>query len=435
MNLEYFIVQKVTESNKKSFSRLIIRIATASIALCLAVMIGATAMISGFKKEISGKIFDFNGHIQITALGLNSGNLAAETAPVNKDQKFYKELANVQELTYQAKREIFGIELPGYYDVTTKGGVKHIQVYAIKPGVLKTKKQIEGILLKGVGDDYDWTFMRQFLVAGEVLPLKSEEEQRGIFISEYTANRLEVEVGSKFTVYFVKGQEQIRRRLTVQGIFKTGMSEFDRGFALVDIRFLQALNGWSPNEVGGFEVFLDDLDDLEVMTEYIDQEEVPSHLLAANLKKIVPGLFGWLDFQDINEVVILTMMIAVCIINMITALLILILERTNMIGILKAMGATNWSIRKIFLYHAAYIIGLGLIWGNIVGIGFCLLEDHFHFIKLSEENYYLSYAPIDLKIGTILALNVGTLILTVTFLIIPTYLITKISPVKAIRFN
>jgi len=436
MNLEYFIAQKVAAANKQSFSRLIIRIAIAAIALCLAVMIGATAMISGFKKEISDKIFGFNGHIQITGLNGIGANLALETSPIDKDQDFYPDLGNMGPLAYRAKREFLGMEIPGgYYPTQTKGGIKHIQVYALKPGIIKTKKQIEGIVLKGIGEDYDWSFIRQFLQKGKLLDLDGPGLSRGIMISEQTANRLEVDTGSQFIVHFVKDNDQIRKRLKVEGIYRTGLGDFDKGFALVDIRFLQELMGWSPDQVGGFEIFLDDLDDLEVMTEYIYLEEIPSNLAGENIKKILPNLFGWLDFQDINEVVILSLMTAVCIINMITALLILILERTNMIGILKAIGARDWTIRKIFLYHAAYIIGLGLLWGNILGIGFCLLEDQFHFISLSEENYYLSYAPIDLKVGTIVALNMGTLIITNAFLIIPTYLITKISPVKAIRFN
>ena len=435
MNLEYFIAKKVAEANKKSFSRMIIRIAIAAIALCLAVMIGATAMISGFKKEISGKIFGFNGHIQITALGGSASSTTLETPPIEKDQRFYPNIVDVEQLTYPAKREFFGRELSGEYAATTKGGVKHIQVYALKPGIIKTKDAIEGIVLKGIGDDYDWAFIQQFLKAGELLNLEADKSERGIMISQKTADRLNIAVGQSFNVYFVQGDTQIPRKLKVKGIYQTGLIDFDKSFALVDIRFLQQLNKWTPNQVGGFEIFLDDLDDLDPITEYVYLEELPSHLDGQNIKRIFSGLFGWLDFQDINEVVILGMMIAVCVINMITALLILILERTNMIGILKAMGARDWTIRKIFLYHAAYIIGLGLLWGNIIGIGFCLLEDYFHFIKLSEENYFLSYAPIDLQWGTILALNISTIVLTVTFLIIPTYLITKISPVKAIRFN
>jgi len=415
---------------------MIIRIAIAAIAVCLAVMIGATAMISGFKQEISSKIFGFNGHIQFTAAGPNSSGISLETnSPVDKDQDFYRNIVEIEKIEYDAKRAILGVELPGEYETSTKGGVKHIQVYALKPGIIKTKREIEGIVLKGIGEDYDWEFMQQFLQSGEVLRLKSEKAERGIMISQQTADRLDVEVGKEFVVYFIDGESQIPRKLKVIGIFKTGLVDFDKGFALVDIRVLQELNKWTPNQVGGFEVILDDLDDLEIMTEYIYYEEIPNNLAGDNIKKKLGFFFGWLDFQDINEIVILTMMIAVCIINMITALLILILERTNMIGILKAIGATDWTIRKIFLYHAAYIIGLGLLFGNLLGIGFCLLEDYFHFIKLSEENYYLSYAPINLEFLTIAALNIGTLALTVTFLIIPTYLITKISPVKAIRFN
>ena len=447
MNFEYFIVKKIATSHK-SFTRLIIRIAIAAIALCLAVMICATAMISGFKKEIGNKIFGFNGHIQIAAIGGLSVGL--ETPPVDKNQDFYPDLMNTASVLFHEKRGDLATQLTGeeYYEAETKGGIRHIQVYAIKPGIIKTKTNIEGIALKGIGDDFDWEFMEQFMEKGDRLNLTSEKDERGILISEYTANRLEADTGSQFIIHFIKGAGQTKRRLKVKGIFKTGLGEFDKSFALVDIRFLQELMGWEENQVGGFEVFVENLDDLETITTYILDEELPpkmdayiseegsiQKLDAVNIRKLLPNLFGWLEFQDINETIILSLMIAVCIINMITALLILILERTTMIGILKAVGASDWSIRKIFLYHAAYIVGLGLLWGNIIGITFCLLEDYFHFIKLEEENYYLSYAPIDLKLWTILALNIGTLVLTVVFLIIPTYLITKISPVKAIRFD
>ena len=435
MNLEYFIAKRVAASNNQSFSRLIIRIAIAAIALCLTVMICATAMISGFKKEISDKIFGFNGHIQVTGLGASS--IALETPAIDKNQDFYPELGNLGSIPYLGKRKLFGRELTGkLVEMETKGGIRHIQVYALRPGIIKTKTAIEGIVLKGIGDDFDWTFMKKYLQKGQLLNLKDSIVQPDILISQQTADRLEVDTGSQFIVHFIKeDSDPIKRRLKVTGIYKTGLGEFDKGFALVDIRFIQQLMGWKADQVGGFEIFLDDIDDLEVFTEYIYYEEIPSNLMGENIKQLLPNLFGWLEFQNVNEVVILSLMIVVAIINMVTALMILIIERTGMIGILKAIGSTDWSIRKIFLYHAAWIIGLGLLFGNLVGLALCFLEDKFHFIRLSEENYYLSYAPVDLSFWTLLLLNLGTLIITVSFLIIPTYLVTKIDPVKAIRFN
>ncbi len=434
MNFEYFIAKKVAAANSQSFSRLIIRVAIAAIALCLTVMICATAMISGFKKEISDKIFGFNGHIQVTGIG--GASIALETPPIDKNQDFYPDLGDLEQISYLGKRKLFGRELTGaLVEMKTKGGIRHIQVYALTPGIIKTKTAIEGIVLKGIGEDFDWTFMKQYLQKGQLLNLTDSIVQPYILISQQTADRLEVDTSDQFIIHFFKNNEPIRRRLKVTGIYKTGLGEFDKSFALIDIRFIQQLMGWEANQVGGFEIFLEDIDDLEVFTEYIYYEEIPSDLTGEDIKHLLPNLFGWLEFQDINEVVILSLMIVVAIINMVTALMILIIERTGMIGILKAVGSTDWSIRKIFLYHAAWIIGLGLLLGNLVGLALCFLEDRFHFITLSEENYYLSYAPIDLNLWTILLLNIGTLLITVSFLIIPTYLVTKIDPVKAIRFN
>jgi len=362
---------------------LIIRIAIAAIALCLAVMIVATAMISGFKKEISEKIFGFWGHISITDI---NSNLAYETEPISKNQPFYPSLKDIQQVDYVGTKKVLGYEVSSEMEKQySNGGVRHIQVYALKPGIIQTKGAIEGIVLKGVDKDFDWAFMD--------------------------------------------------RRFKVQGIYRTGLEEYDKRIALVDIRVIQQLLDWREDQVGGFEIFLDDIDDLPAYREYIYYDVLPNRLTGESIRRKFPAIFDWLEFQNINERIIITLMIIVSIINMITALMILILERTNMIGILKAMGSTDWDIRKIFLYHAGYIILWGLFWGNIIGISICLLEDHFHFVTLQEENYYLSYAPIDLKLWTILLLNIGTIFITLIFLIIPTYLVTKISPIKAIRFN
>ena len=256
-----------------------------------------------------------------------------------------------------------------------------------------------------------------------------------ILISQQTASRLRIDTGDSFIVHFIQKGDQLKRRFTVSGIYKTGLEEYDKVFALVDIRQVQRLLGWEADEVGGFEVFLDDLADLPVLTEYLYYEKLPNNLYAETIREKLPEIFEWLELQNINEVVILSLMIVVAIINMITALLILILERTNMVGTLKALGGTNWAIRKVFLYYAAYIVLVGLFWGNLMGIGLCLMQEQFGLIRLSEENYYLTVAPIQLQWWSILIINVGTLIITLVFLILPSYLVSSISPVKAIRFN
>lgn len=431
MNFEYFFARKVAASGQRSFSRLIIRIAVVAVALSVAVMILANALITGFKKEISSKIFGFWGHIHITDSDFSRSLL--EAYPIRKDQPFYPSLDTVRSVQYLDRRNVGGYELERM--VSSRGGIRHIQVTALKPGIIKSKEEMEGIVLKGVGQDFDWSFMERYLQEGERLSLPDSSISSDILISRQTANRLKVGVGDRFEVHFVEKQEQLTRRFTVKGIYKTGLEEYDRLFALADIRQVQRLLGWSENEVGGFEVFIDDIDDLTAITDYIYFQILPNNLYAETIREKFSEIFDWLDLQDINEGVILTLMVLVAIINMMTALLILILERTNMIGTLKALGASNWGIRKIFLYYAGYIIVMGLFWGNLIAITLGLLQERFGFIRLSEENYYLSVAPVELNLWSILLVNAGTLLVILIFLILPSYLVTRISPVKAIRFN
>ncbi len=435
MNVSYFIARRVAASGQQSFSRLILRIAVAAVALSIAVMICSNALISGFKNEISNKIFGFWGHIHITDTDINRSML--EAFPISREQPFYPYLDTVDQVEYLATESWLGQPVERLR--TTEGGIRHIQTFAIKPGIIEAGrgegKEIEGIILKGVGQDFDWEFMQQYIKRGRALSLPDSAMGSEILISQQTSDRLQVDTGDSFIVHFVEKGEQLKRRFEVAGVYRTGLEEYDQKFALVDIRQIQRLLGWPQNQVSGFEVFIDDIDDLIPITEYIYFEELPPDLYAETIREKLPEIFDWLDLQDINEVVILSLMVIVAIINMITALMILILERTNMIGILKALGSANWSIRKIFLYYAAYIIALGLFWGNLIGIGLCLLQDRFEFIKLSEENYYLSTAPIDLNLWPILLLNLGTLAITLAFLIIPSYLVSSISPVKAIRFK
>ena len=320
-------------------------------------------------------------------------------------------------------------------DKLTKGGIAHIQRYGLKEGILESNSDMEGVILKGIWRDYNWDFMKDYLVEGNPITFPDAEMSRDILISMSTASRLQLKVGDRLTVNFVNKNQVVNRRMKICGIYKTGLEEYDKRFALVDIRQVQKLLGWSEDEVGGFEVFIDNIDDLDVFRYYLTEEVLPLKLFAESIRYKFPGIFDWLGLQNINEVVILILMIIVAIINMVTALMILILERTSMVGVLKAVGEQDWNIRKIFMYYAAYIIGLGLIWGNLIGITLCLLQKKFEFITLSEEDYYMSVAPIALDLWTVLMLNAGTMLITLLFLILPSYLVTTIQPVKALRFK
>jgi len=433
MRYELFIARRVAATGEQSFARLIIRIATVAVALSMAVMICSTALISGFKKEISEKIFGFWGHIHITDTEIYQTML--ESAPISRNQSFYPGLDTIGKIEYlRTETNVFGQEVERWKE--TKGGIRHIQTFALEPGIVKAQEEIEGIILKGIGDDFDWSFLQRYLVRGERLTWNDTAASDEILISEQTADRLKVDVDSNFLIYFFNDQgTQIRRRFQVAGVYKTGLEEYDRKFALIDIRKIRQLLDWAPDQVGGFEVFVENIDDLEPIAEYIYYEELPNDLFAETIRRKLPEIFEWLSLQDINEVVILSLMIIVAIINMVTALMILILERTYMIGTLKALGSSSWSIRKIFLYYAAYIVAVGILWGNGIGIALCLIQQYGKVIKLQEENYYLPYAPIDMNIWVIILLNLGSLLITLLFLVVPSYLVARISPIKSIRFK
>jgi lipoprotein-releasing system permease protein len=420
MNFPFFIAKRVAASGQKSFTRLIIRIATAAVALSIAVMIITTSLIRGFKSEISEKMFGFWGHIHITSVQQTT---SFEPAPINAYPTFLDSLKNLKNTNFTEGDKI----------KQTYSGVSHIQTYANKAGIIKTKDNFEGIVLKGVGQDYDWSFINKNLVDGRTI--NGCDTCKDIMISQSTANRLKLKVGNKFIVHFVQNNQQQQRLFQICGIYKTGIDEYDKRFALVDLKTVQSLLGWTENQVAGFEVFIDDLRDLKPLNEYIYTDLITNDLSAQTIKEEQPAIFDWLDLQDVNEQVILFLMLIVSIINMVTALLILILERTNMIGTLKALGTRDGKIQKIFLYYGAIIVCVGLLIGNVLGIGLSFLEQQFHFIHLSETNYYLSYAPIRFDFLTILGLNIGTLLITTLFLFLPTFMVLSITPVKAIRFK
>lgn len=587
-----------------------------AIALSMTVMIIATATVTGFKHSISDKIFGFWGHIHITS-NYSPSSYAFESSPLQLNQSYYPFVDTIRQVQYnravndwpttfleQLSQLDLGIALclfvlsvvvllllnfkaqkptklwkySNYFVLTasmifilfypyeivqkearffSKGGIRHIQQFIQKEGIIKTADQIEGIVLRGVGQDYDWDYLKSYLKEGSVLPNKDSGNLHSILISETTARRLKLRLEDQFLIYFVQDGNSLARKFKICGIYKTGLEEYDKRFALIPIGVLQDLNNWRPyhsfgneldleeeqlgiraltaytaendggwnyvqqnfkegqllsfdsaeldhvviphqiafsrqlkvgdslhlnykdnsiqehklplfvkgiyqapedpqikptlfvdwryldqlNEllpaqVSGFEIFIDHLDDLEAFGNYsnyvllINKEQY-----ASTIKEIQTNIFDWLNLTDMNERIILLLMILVSIINMTTSLMILILERTNMIGILKALGARDWTIRKIFLYNAAYIIGYGLLWGNMIGIGLCLLQLNFGIITLPEDLYYVSVAPVELNLWTILLLNIGTMLITLAVLIIPSWLVAKIDPVKAIRFS
>ena len=409
MNLELFIAKRLALGDKKSFSRFIIRIAMVAIALSVAVMIVSTCMVSGFSKEIKERIFGFWGEIHITNF---DNNESFETTPIKKEQVFLDKIRKAND-------------------------VRNVAPFIIKAGILKTKSEIEGIALKGVDKDYDWKTIQTYLKEGNILSFKDTIASKDILISKSTAKRLNLKVGDNVIAYFIRKDlvAPLGRKLKVCGIFHTGLEEYDKQYALVDIQLLRELNQWKANEVAGYEVRLKNMDRMDAFKDSIYYKYVDQSVNAQTMKEINRNIFEWLDLQKINEYLILGFMVLVAMLNMITALIILILDRTNMIGILKSLGANNKSITKVFIYNAAYIILNGLFWGNILGLGICLIQDYTGFIKLNEENYYLSVAPVYFNIWAIVLINIGTLLICTVILLLPTRLISRISPMKAIRFE
>jgi lipoprotein-releasing system permease protein len=408
MRWEFKLAMRISNGKEKSFASIIIRIASLAVALSIAVMIVTTALITGFKSEISSKIFGFWGHLHINAANVYQNLL--EIDPIEDNQDFYPVLKNMQ-------------------------GIKAVQVYAIQPGIVKGKNDLDGIFLKGIGSDFNWQFFKNYLQEGDIISFPKEEASNQIIISKQTASRLSLKTGDNFRLFFVKNGTMLKRNFKISGIYKTGLEEYDSKFALVDIRKVQQLQGWAENQIGGYEVFIDDISKIDHWAEVIYSNVLPPELNVQSIRDKLPEIFEWLSLQDINEVVILSLMIVVAIINMVTALLILMLERTRMIGILKSLGSSNWSIRRIFMFYAGIIASKGMFWGNIIGVSICLLQKYGHFIKLSEENYYLNEAPILINFSHILFLNLGTILVIVLFLILPTWLITRISPVRTLRMD
>ena len=363
----------------------------------------------GLQRKIKEKISGFNGDIQITNYDTNNSSITVN--PIDLHQDFY----------------------PAFKDIPN---VKSVQPFATIGGIIRTAKEFEGVILKGVDQNYDWSFFNEYLVAGKT-PDYSEQISSEVLISDKTSRRLDLKVGDDFHMFFVKDNPNKipnSRKFHVLGIFNSGFEEFDEKYLIGDIRHIQRINKWDEDQIGGFEVYTHNFDDLKI-TGFEIYGAIDPTLNALTIAEKFPGIFEWLNLFDTNIAVIIGIMILIAGINMITALLVLILERTQMIGILKALGNNNTSIRKIFLYNAAYLIGKGLLWGNIIGIGMLLIQKYFGLISLDPETYYVSQIPVYLNIKYIVMINLGTLILCFLMLIIPSVIVSKISPVKAIKFE
>jgi len=414
MNLPYFIAERLIKGRKEgtSFSRPINVIAIIGISFGIAVMIIAVAILTGFKKQIREKVVGFGSNIQIVNF---DSNLSFETAPIHEGQSFIPKIKKIP-------------------------GISHIQVFATKAGIIKTDEEIQGVVLKGVGSDFDWSYFESNFVDGEIFTVSDSVRTEKVVISKKISDMLRLRIGDSFAMHFVQDPPRMRK-FTVSGIYETSLEEFDKIYVFCDIGHIKRLNNWDNDQISGFEIFIDNFDRLDLITEAV-QDAVGYQILpdedkfkVINIREKYPQIFDWLNFQDLNVIIIITLMLVVAGFNMISGLLILILEKTNMIGILKALGSEDKTIRKVFLYQATYLIGKGLLWGNLIGVGLAFIQLKTGIISLDPSSYYIKTVPINLNIVHIILLNAGTMAAIIIMLLVPSKLISRISPIKAIRYD
>ncbi|MFH0759886.1 MAG: FtsX-like permease family protein [Bacteroidota bacterium] len=406
VNTELFIANRMVSRTKTNFSRPVVIIAIISIALSLSVMFLSIAILSGFQKEIRDKVIGFGGHIQVTGF---EENQSLEPKPIRKDPNIFSTLHQLE-------------------------GIRHIQVFATKAGIIKTGDQIQGVVLKGIGSDYDWSFFKNKIREGRPFVVSDTIRTDEVILSRQLCNLLKLKLNDDLRMYFISGNHVLGRKFRIVGIYETGLEDFDNTYVLGDIHHIRRLNQWDEGEIGGLEILITDFDELDRLGKEVYQS-IGFDLDASTVKQLYPQIFDWLSLQDINVLIILSLMVLVAGITMISTLLILILERTNTIGILKALGMHNPSIRKIFLYQSVVIIGLGMFFGNLIGLGLSLLQKTFGLITLPQESYYMSVVPISLDGWDILLLNAGTLVVCYLMLLVPSLIITRITPINAIRFS
>lgn len=410
MNLSNFIARRTAFNQQRSFSRFIIRLATTATVISVAAMIIAMAFTNGFQYTISQKIFSIFGHIRVQHFEPNKVSFAQES-PILKNDTVTAILRQNPE-------------------------VKTIQSFATKNAILKTTETIEGVLFKGVEKTYDFSNLQEFLVSGHFINYPDSGYSNEITLSESTANLLKLKLNDKVLIFFIQsdGSPPRVRKLTLSGIYKTGIEEYDKLIAFGDIKLIQRLNDWQKDEIGGYEIFLKDYRKTDDVNEAIFNE-LPSMWNSRTTQEINPNIFDWLNLQDQTIVIVLIIMTAVAVLNLITCLIILVLERTRMVGVLKALGASDLLVQKIFLVQGAIIAIVGIAVGNIVGLGFCWLQQRYGFISLPEDMYYISKAEARIEWWQVLLVNGGTFLVCFLVLIIPTFIIKRIQPVKAIQFR
>ena len=407
MSAPKFIADRIFSLSKENLSSTVMRLAVTSVALAIIVMLIAWAVVVGFKNQIRDKVIGFVAPIHVQALDKNE---SVEETPFVLDSLLISRLNSID-------------------------GIAHYQMVANKAGMIKTDDEIQGVVLKGVDENYDWTYFNNSLVEGRMPVYQADERSTEVLVSKAIANKMLLNVGDDVRVWFIDKDMQARgRRFTVTGIFETGLTEFDERFVFADLNQIRKLNGWTDEEAGLLEISIKQGFDSDVVNQQL-YCSLPTHLASYTARESNPQIFDWLDLLDTNVWLIMALMLLVAGITVISMLLIIIIERTSTIGLLKAMGASNKFVREVFLRRSLRILFIGMAIGNVIGLCFCFLQQHTGFIKLPAETYYLSAVPIELHLTTVILINLGTFLLWVLMLLIPTSVINRISLTKSIRFE
>lgn len=411
MNISSFIARRIAFNQQKSFSRFIIRLSIVATVISVAVMIITLSFVNGFQQTVSGKVFSFWGHLRIEYRQPLRANIAEEE-PIEKNDALIQSIRHNRE-------------------------IQSIYPFATKYAILKTPDEMEGVLLKGFDTTYDFSHLRSFLKEGRWIHFNHSSYSREILVSTYTASQLKLKLNDRVLIYFVRKDGTLRPdKLTIAGIYKTGIEDYDKIFALGDIKLIQRLNGWKNNEIGGYELFLTDYRKMDQVSNQIYANDLfPQDWETKTIHQIYPNIFDWLNIQDTNQNILITIMVIIAIINLITCLIILVLERLRMVGTLKAIGARNWTVQKIFLHQASIITFTGIVIGTVLALLLLWLQLKTGFLRLPEDAYYVDRAAVKIEWWQVLLVDAGTLIVTVLVLFVPSFIVKKVQPIKAIHFS
>jgi lipoprotein-releasing system permease protein len=411
VNISSFIARRIAFNQQKSFSRFIIRLSVTATVISVAVMIITLSFVNGFQETVSNKVFSFWGHVRVGYRQPMKATIAEEE-PIEANDSLVKSIKKHSE-------------------------VKSVHPFATKYAILKAPEEIEGVLVKGLDQSYDIQHMKSFMKQGRWIQFNDSTYSREIVISSFTAQQLSLKLNDRVLIYFIKPDGRLRPdKLTIVGIYKTGIEEYDKTYAIGDLKLIRKLNNWADDEIGGYEIFLKDYKQMNAVSQAVyEQENFPELWDTKTIREVYPNIFDWLNIQDTNQNILITIMTIIAIINLITCLIILVLERLRMVGILKALGATNWTVQKIFLNHSALITLTGIIIGSMLGLGLLWLQQVTGFIHLPEDAYYMDKAEVKIIWWQVAVVIGGTLTVSVLVLLIPSFIVRRIQPIRAIRFS